>query len=203
MTRRFAITYDYLCPFARNANEHVIEALQSGADWDVTFVPFSLSQAHAGEDGKPDVWDRTEPLRSSGIRAMLASLVTRDRDPSRFLDVHRSLFAARHDDGDDIRDRAVVHAALSRADADADGILADVDDLAGLETLRKEHEAAVVEHQVFGVPTFIAGDHAVFVRVMHRPAGDAHVATETIDRVLDLLTGWPDLNEFKHTSIPR
>lgn len=203
MTHRFAITYDYLCPFARNANEHVIEALQSGADWDVTFVPFSLSQVHAGDDGKPDVWDRQDPLRSSGIRAMLAGLVARDRDPSRFLDVHQSLFAARHDDGDDIRDRDVVHAALARAGADADGILADVDDLAGLDTLRKEHEAAVADHQVFGVPTFIAGDRAVFVRLMDRPDGDARVATDAIDRVLDLLTGWPDLNEFKHTSVPR
>ena len=30
----------------------------------------------------------------------------------------------------------------------------------------------------------------------------ATVARGTIERVVDLL-GWPDLNEFKHTSIPR
>jgi hypothetical protein len=29
------------------------------------------------------------------------------------------------------------------------------------------------------------------------------VATSTIERALDLVTGWPDLNEFKHTSIAR
>jgi hypothetical protein len=28
------------------------------------------------------------------------------------------------------------------------------------------------------------------------------VARATVERVLDL-TGWPNLNEFKHTSIPR
>jgi hypothetical protein len=38
---------------------------------------------------------------------------------------------------------------------------------------------------------------------MTRPAGDGDLARTTIDRVLDLLNGHPDLNEFKHTRIPR
>jgi hypothetical protein len=37
---------------------------------------------------------------------------------------------------------------------------------------------------------------------MHRPEGDVKVARNTIDRVVDLLD-WSDLNEYKHTSIPR
>ena len=56
---------------------------------------------------------------------------------------------------------------------------------------------------MFGVPTFIAGGQAVFVRVMDRPGGDAERARVTVERILDLLTGWPELNEFKRTSIPR
>ena len=69
--------------------------------------------------------------------------------------------------------------------------------------LREEHEAAVTRHSVFGVPTFIAGDEAVFVRLMTRPRGDNALARATIDRVLDLLVGHTDLNEFKRTTIPR
>jgi hypothetical protein len=37
---------------------------------------------------------------------------------------------------------------------------------------------------------------------MNRPHGDAAVARGTIERVVDTLA-WVDLNEFKHTSIPR
>ena len=48
----FAVTWDYRCPFARNACEHLAVALEAGAAWDVTFVPFSLNQAHA-ELGAP------------------------------------------------------------------------------------------------------------------------------------------------------
>lgn len=59
-----------------------------------------------------------------------------------------------------------------------------------------EHEAAVVDHAVFGVPTFIAGDQAAFVRLMTRPAGDQQAATDTIERILTLLTDQTDLNEL-------
>ncbi|HEY6430072.1 MAG TPA: hypothetical protein VIX84_22810, partial [Acidimicrobiales bacterium] len=59
------------------------------------------------------------------------------------------------------------------------------------------------ERHVFGVPTFLTEDNAVFVRLMNRPAGDGALATATIERLLDLTAGWPELNEFKHTSILR
>ncbi|MGH3442532.1 MAG: DsbA family protein [Nitriliruptorales bacterium] len=202
MSRTFAITWDYLCPFARNAHEHVVEGLRAGADWDVTFVPFSLAQVHV-DKREPAVWDRDDALEASGILAFTAGLVVRDSLPDRFLDVHLSLFAARHDDGDDIRDEAVIRRALDRAGVDADHVLGLAREGGAVETLRKEHEAAVADRDVFGVPTFLSDDDAVFVRLMHRPEGNGSVAQETIERVLDLFTGWRDLNEFKRTRIPR
>ncbi len=56
---------------------------------------------------------------------------------------------------------------------------------------------------MFGVPTFISGDDAVFVRLMHRPAGDFALATSTVERVLNLMERWPELNEFQHTAVLR
>ena len=58
-------------------------------------------------------------------------------------------------------------------------------------------------HDVWGVPTFVVGDQATFVRLMHAPDGDTDLARRTVERLVDLVSGWPDLNEFKHTSIPR
>jgi protein-disulfide isomerase-like protein with CxxC motif len=200
MTVSFAVTWDYRCPFARNAHEHIIEALEAGADWDVTFVPFSLNQMHVDE-GQPDVWD--DPEKAATLRAAEVAIVVRDRHPEAFLRFHASTFAARHDDGRDIREPEVLRAILTENGLDADAVLAEVDDGWPLDTYRKEHEAAAGEHAVFGVPTFIAGDQAVFVRVMSRPRGDGELARTTIERVVDLLTDWTDLNEFKRTRIPR
>ena len=58
-TKHFSVNWDYRCPFARNAHEHLVTALQAGAPFEVEFVPFSLSQAHVEEGGTP-VWDDPE-----------------------------------------------------------------------------------------------------------------------------------------------
>jgi len=200
VTTSFAVTWDYRCPFARNASEHILTALEAGADWDVTWVPFSLNQAHV-EEGDPDVWD--DPTKASGLLAMEAGIAVRDRWPEVFPAVQRALFAARHDAGRDIREADVISEVLAAHGADADEVLREIAGGQPLKAFRTEHERAVADHHVFGVPTFMADGQAVFVRVMDRPKGDAERARTTIEHILDLLTGWPELNEFKHTSIPR
>ena len=196
----FGVTYDYRCPFARIAHEHVIEALEAGADWDVTFVPFSLGQVHV-EFGQTDVWD--EPHRDSGLLALQASVVVRERFPERFLRVHRGLFDARHEKGRALKDEGVLRDVVTGAGLDAGAVFEQVADGWPLETIRKEHEAAASNLEVWGVPTFMAGQRAAFVRLMERPGGDADLARRTVERVVDMLTGWPELNEFKHTSLAR
>ncbi len=198
--REFAVAWAYRCPFARNFCEHVLVGLAAGAPWDVTFVPFSLNQVAVAE-GEPDVWDA--PEKAPSLLAMQAGIAVRDRFPEAFLATHAALFAARHDEGLDLREPEVVRAALEEGGADVEAVMAEVASGAPLETFRKEHERAVADHAVFGVPTVIAGDRATFVRVMHRPGGNAEVALSTVERVLDLVTGWPQLNELKHTTIPR
>jgi hypothetical protein len=199
MTTAFSINFDYRCPFARNAHEHVITALRAGAPYEVEFRTFSQSQG-ADDNGLPPVW--TDPTKFRELIAVAAGIVVRDRFPDHFFDAHLSLFSLRHDDGEDIREEAVVRRGLLRAGVDADVVWKEIEDGWPIATFRAEHEASIAEHNVFGVPTFIAGEQAVFVRMMHRPQGDADVARSTIDRVLDLVTEHPEINEYKHTTVP-
>ena len=196
----FALTFDYLCPFARNANEHVVTALRGGADWDVRFVPYSLAQGHV-EEGETPVWERPETDRVAGLLALQAGVVVRDTDPEHFLDVHEALFAARHDQGEDLRDAAVVAAALTAGGADAPTVMAAIDRGEVLAQVRTEHERAVADHQVWGVPTFITDQRAVFVRLMDRPEGDVGRATTRIEQVVALVEGPLELHEFKQTDL--
>ena len=195
----FSINFDYRCPFARNANEHVITALRAGAPYDVTFKGFSLTQIYV-EDGATPAWE--DPSKYTEMIAVAAGIVVRELFPEKFFDAHLSLFSLRHDDGEDLRDAAQVRRALDRAGVDADVVFAEIEKGWPLATIGKEHLEAVETYQAFGVPTFVSGDQAVFVRLMTRPQGDATVASATIDRVLDLLTGHPEINEYKHTSVP-
>jgi hypothetical protein len=196
--RQFAVTWDYRCPFARNAHEHLITALEDGASYDVTFVPFSLNQMHL-EEGEQPVFD--DPARLPDLLAMLVGIVVRDRQPQQWLAVHRALFSLRHDDAGDLRDESALRSVLENQGVDADSVFGEIESGWPIDTFRKEHDAAEREHAVWGVPTFIVGDHAAFVRLMNRPQGDADVARRAIDRVVDLLGDFPELNEFKHTTI--
>ena len=199
-TTSFDITWDYRCPFARFAHQHVVAGLRDGAEWEVRFVPFSLRQMHV-EEGDPDVWE--EPTSDSGLLALEVAVAVRDHQPDAFLDVHERLFDARHADARDIRERDVLREILVEGGADPDDAFQRVDDGESRKVVQAEHEAAVRDHECWGVPTFIMGDGAVFVRLMEGATDDLAASRSTIERVLDLLTGWPDLNEFKHTSLSR
>jgi hypothetical protein len=71
-----------------------------------------------------------------------------------------------------------------------------------LRTIAREHMQYVNSHDVWGVPTFVVDDKAVFVRLLRTSDGNAETAIATIDRILDNID-WPILNEFKHTSVPQ
>jgi len=124
--REIAVSFDYRCPFARNAHEAVVTAVQDGADLDVRFLPFSLDQAHV-EEGEPPVWDRQPDDWGTGVTALLYGIAIRDQFPDGFLDFHLAAFAARHDHGKKLGHEDVVreteHAAAEATPADDAGEL--------------------------------------------------------------------------------
>ena len=148
-TQTFAITWDYRCPFARNAHEHVLEALEAGADWNVTFVPFSLGQVHVAE-GDPDIWET--PEKDSGLVALQVGVAVRDLNPDQFRAVHRALFALRHDESKALNDRDLIAKVLTDNGVDSDAIFEHVDSGAALASVKAEHTAAAGDHKVWGSP---------------------------------------------------
>jgi hypothetical protein len=196
----FELTWDYLCPFARNVHEHVALGLESGASWDVRFRYFSLAQSHLSEADEP-VW--TAPTSHAGVLAGLAGVVMREKYPDKFLAGHMALFSARHDKGLDLRDAAVLAGVLDGVGLDGAAVVEEARSGWPADQARGEHEEAVKRWEVFGVPTFIMDDRAVFVRLMARPGADSERAVKAVERVLDLAAGFPDLNEYKFTQIPR
>lgn len=198
MTRSFGLTFDYRCPFARLVHDHVVEGLRGGAQWDVTFLPFCLGQAHV-EEGDPDIWDT--PELDSGLLALQLAISVRDQQQEKFLDLHQMLFNHRHTKGGSLKDTKVLSKIMREAGADPDAAFADVESGRTLDVVRREHTQFAHSHHVWGTPTFIVGEKSVFVRLLDHAHGDHQAARRTIDRILDDID-WPILNEFKHTSIP-
>lgn len=195
MAREIAVTWDYRCPFARNAHEAVVTAVREGTDLDVRFLPFSLDQAHT-EEGETPVWDRSPDQRGTGVLSLQWGLAVRDAFPERFLDFHVAAFAARFDEGRKIGKEDVVRDIAAGVGLDVDAVAEEVATGRPLKTLAAEHTEAVDKWAVFGVPTFIEGDEAVFIRFMERNRAD------DLERALELIQ-WDRFNEFKRTRIPR
>lgn len=187
------VTFDYLCPFARNAHEALLDGVAAGWLDELEYRAFSLAQVHVDE-GAPSVWEA--PEGKSGVLALQWGVAVRDNIPESFPAVHRALFAARHDLGLNIKDEQVIRQAVSSAGVDPDEVADVVSSGEPLEAIAAEHTEAVEKWGVFGVPTFISGDEAVFIRFMERGR------TDDLARALELVE-WTRLNEFKRTRIPR
>jgi len=196
MSRTIAVTFDYLCPFAYNGNAAVVQAVRDGAfpDVEFRFVPFSLEQNHL-EEGDAPMWDRTWDEQRKGVHALLYGIALRERHPEQFFDAHLALFAQRHDHGKRFEDD-VLREAIASVGLDPDVVAEEAASSEALEILANEHTEAVTRWDVFGVPTYIEDDEAVFVRFTERGRVD------DLEQVLAMLQ-WTRLNEFKRTRIPR
>ena len=195
MATSFGLTFDYRCPFARNGHEAAVNALRDGGDLDIRFLAFSLDQAHV-EEGEPPVWERDPGEWGTGTLALLYGIAVRDAFPDYFLDAHLALFAQRHDHGLKLGHEDVLQEAIEKVGLDAAAVKDEAWSGRPLAALAAEHTHLVDKYAVFGVPTFVTEDDAVFVRYMERGRAD------DLMRTLDLLE-WSRLNEFKRTRVPR
>ena len=199
MTRSFAVTWDYRCPYGRIIHDHVVTGLLAGADWNVTFLPYCLGQSNR-DPGLPPIWET--PQADSGLFALQVGVAARDADPARFPTFHHAVYEYRHTRAGNLNDRDAIAAMLTDAGLDASTVFDHVESGEPLRTIAREHMQYVNSHGVWGVPTFVVDDKAVFVRLLRTSDGNAETAIATIDRILDNID-WPILNEFKHTSVPQ
>jgi hypothetical protein len=196
--KTFELSFDYRCPFAKNIHLHVVTALKAGAEFDVTFAPWTLSQGHRAE-GAPDVW--TDANYDSYLMALAAGISVRDLQPQFFLDAHEALFRARHE-------RAIRLVTIDEVASVLEPVGVDMVTVSNDLASRRPHDVIAQSHrrfarfEAFGVPTFVVNDDATFVRYMKPPTEDAQASIELISSLVTLMANQPELNEFKHTRLP-
>lgn len=194
----FGLTYDYRCPFAKNIHLHVARALAAGADFNVEFIPWTMSQGYRAPDA-PDVWD--DPQRDAEHLALAVSVSVRDEQPEYFLSAHEALFRARHERAIRLVTLEEIGAVLTPAGVDVDKVAADL-------ATRRPHRVIgesfreMQRYDAFGVPTFVVGSDATFVRYMTPPTTDDAASIGVIESLVALIGTRPELNEFKHTRVP-
>jgi hypothetical protein len=195
----FELSYDYRCPFAKNIHLHVLSALKAGADFDVDFVPWTMSQGYKDEDA-PDVWD--DPSHDPDLLALAVSISVRDQQPDKFHAAHEALFRARHEQAIRLVTLDEIKSVLVSAGVDFEVVERDL-------LTRRPHQVIGENFkrfervEAFGVPTFVVDNDATFVRYMTPPSEDPKESIALIESLLSLMTAQSALNEFKHTRLPQ
>jgi 2-hydroxychromene-2-carboxylate isomerase len=194
----FELSYDYRCPFAKNIHLHVLKALGAGADFEVHFVPWTMSQGYKVE-GAPDVWN--DPAFDDDHLSLAVSISVRDQQPEFFLAAHEALFRARHEQAIRLVTFDEIDRVLGPLGVDLDQVRRDVASRRPHEVIGKNYEEFST-YEAFGVPTFVVNGDATFVRYMSTPTDDAQASVKIIESLVTLMALQPDLNEFKHTRLP-
>ena len=194
----FQLSYDYRCPFAKNLHLHVLAALRAGADLDVTFVPWTMSQGYVSP-GSPDVWD--DPAYDADLLSLAVSVSVRDQQPELFGAAHEALFRARHEQAIRLVTFEEIEGVLAPLGVDMEKVRVDV-------ASRRPHEviaqsfAQFDKYEAFGVPTLVMNGDAIFIRYMTAPGNDLQASVKVVESLLALVELEPELNEFKHTRLP-
>lgn len=196
--KSFKLSYDYRCPFAKNIHLHAVSALSAGADLDIEFMPWTMSQNHRAE-GAPDVWN--DESKDSELLSLAVSTSIRDQQPEHFLAVHEAFFRARHEQGIRLVSWEEIEPIIAALGVDVEMVKADV-------ASRRPHQvigetfAEFNRYEAFGVPTFVVNGDATFVRYMDGPESPEKSA-ELLISLVTLMSNQSALNEFKHTRLPR
>lgn len=194
----FQLTFDYRCPFAKNIHLHVLAALRAGADFDVTFVPWTLSEGARPEGGLA-VWN--DPAYDGELWSLAASVSIRDQQPEYFWAAHEALFRARHEQAIRLTTPDEIDLVLAPLGVDITMVHADVASRRPHQVIG-EHYNDFSKFEAFGVPTFVVENDATFVRYMTPPTDEPKESVRVIESIVSLITLQPELNEFKHTRLP-
>ena len=202
VTRAFAVTWDYRCPFARIAHEHVHRRRSRPAPTGTSrFVPFSLGQVHVGGGRARRLGRR--PSTTPGLLALQAGVVVRDQFPDQFLAVApRRCSPLRHDEGLQLNDprRASAGVLDGRRRRRRRRVRRDRRRASRSQPIRKEHDRWPPSARGVG-RAHLHRRRPGHLRPAHAPPrGRRRRWPERTGRARRRpARRWPDLNEFKHT----
>jgi predicted DsbA family dithiol-disulfide isomerase len=157
---------------------------------------FSLTQVNNQGEGWT-IWGASpDDPAARGRLAFQAAEASRRQ--GRFDTFHAALLEARHVEGLDLEDRAVIEEVAGQAGLDLGRFRSDLADPSSLQALARDHQRAADQLGVFGTPTFhVPGRGAAYVRV--RPAPEGEAALKVFDQVVSITAEEPYFLELKRS----
>lgn len=195
---KFEVFFDYQCPFVYRVARLIEGVRRSGREVDVSWRYFSLAQVNSKDDGWT-VWAAPATEKVRGRLAFQAAEAARRQ--GRFESLHMPLLSARHLDGRDLDEPAVVEDVVAAAGLDMTRFRAELVAPDILDGLARDHTEGVGVHGVFGTPTFVFENGASAYVRLAKPA-DGGTPVEVFDRLLEVAAGETRILEIKRPVRP-
>jgi predicted DsbA family dithiol-disulfide isomerase len=188
----YDVFFDFRCPYVYRAAT-LLRRTGRRPRWRY----FSLTQANAESDGRPEGWTAWDAAPEEEVRGRLAfAAAEAAARQGRFEEMHRALLTARHEQEGDLENAGTIREIAAAAGLDLARFERDLADPAILEALRRDHTEGVERYRVFGTPTFVAADgSAAYVRLREVPEGAE--AERAITLIEDILASRSYLAEVK------
>jgi len=167
-----------------------------GPRLDINWRYFSLEQVNSQQDSAWKLWEQPEDYASRGRNAFRAAEAAQHQEAEAFEAFHAALLKAKHEDGQDIADTAVLVEVARSAGLDVERFGRGLADPRMLVRLAKDHEFAAEHLGVFGTPTLVfPGEQAVFLKMSPPPS--AKDAVDVFNEVRQIAEGRREIREMK------
>jgi predicted DsbA family dithiol-disulfide isomerase len=148
MAEQIRFYFDPLCPWCYQTSRWARRLDELGVV-DVEWRVFSLAIVNRGDEGRadPDMW--------SGPALRTAIAVRNSNGNASVGAFYKALSDAVHQRGERADDHAVLEASLREAGLSPELLEQALADPTTWDAVQREHDEAVAEHEVFGVPTIV------------------------------------------------
>jgi predicted DsbA family dithiol-disulfide isomerase len=196
MTEQIRFYFDPLCPWCYQTSRWARRLEELGLveiDWRV----FSLAIVNRGDEGRTAADTGSAPSLRTAIAVRAAH---GNRAVGAF---YKAVSDAWHQRAEPIDDHAVIEASLRQAGLETDLLQRALADPATWDAVQREHDEAVNEHKVFGVPTIVldggAGPHLFGPVITDVPGDEAAV---DLWRHFAWMARNPNVAEIKRDRLP-
>lgn len=182
--RQLICYFDYTCSYSYKAWLW-LEEVASGHKISVEWRPFLLKEVNR-EPGERSYFDR-ETIESVALLALALSIAARGQHHTTY---HERTFRAMHED-EERPDEAGIYEIARDAGVDVDAFRNE--QRRWIEAVASEHRLATTRWGVFGTPTLVIEENAVYLKLDSPPAdpGGFWIALET------MALSHPELIELK------
>lgn len=142
------------------------------------------------------LWDQPESYPSKGLLALRAGESAKRQGQDQFDRFHLALLRARHEQGQDLTERATILLAAREAGLDLPSFERDLADRQLLKNIGKDHMEGVKRFEVFGTPTLIF-DNGLGAYLRLKPPPPPEQALQVFEEFYDIVAKRPYVLEVK------